>query len=91
MEKSDIDIAREIFDKFLKGETSRNGVAIPDCRGKETMVATRYGGDVIFSFFNNKTKKVKFDFVLEMSYNGERCWNGIFKKLIEIKAKLKQK
>jgi len=91
MERSRLDIPRDIFNKLLEGKTSRKGIAIPDCRGKETMVVTRYGGDVLLTFYDNKTKKQKFVFVLEMMHDRKWYWNMIFRRFAQIKAKLKQR
>jgi len=81
-------IAEQIFEDFLAGKTSRLGIAIPDCRKRETLVIVRYGGDVIMTIFDNKTKKPKFDFLMEMKRNNQQEWNKIFRRFVEIKAQL---
>lgn len=85
-----LDVARDIFNAMMEGKTSRKGVAIKDCRGKETMVVTRYGGDIILSFYDNETTELKFVFVVEMGTNNKLHWNDVFRRFVEIKAKLVQ-
>ena len=83
-----LDIAQQIFEDSLLGKTSRNGIAIKDCRGKETMVIVRYGGDVFMTVFNNETKQSMFDFLMEMKQNSQQNWSRIFRRFVEIKAQL---
>lgn len=82
------DIAQQIFEDSLLGKTNRNGIAIKDCRGKETMVIVRYGGDVFMTVFDNKTKKSIFDFLMEMKDHNQDNWSRIFQRFVEIKAQL---
>jgi len=84
-----LEITRGIFDAFLNKERNYNGLAISDCRGKETMVITRYGGDVIIAIFNNETKEREFEFVVEMAYNSESLYRRILYGFAQIKAMLK--
>jgi len=81
-------IAEQIFEDFLAKKTSRLGIAIPDCRGKETLIVLRYGGDVVMTIFDNKTKKPVFDFLMEMKRNNQQEWSKIFRRFVEIKAQL---
>lgn len=84
--------AREIYQKWKNERlTSREGIAITDCRAKETMVVTRYGGDIVFTFFDDQTGEFEFFFVVQMAKNSVKNWNDIFGKFAEIKAKLVQR
>lgn len=84
--------AKKIFDEWKKNRTSsRDGIAITDARAKETMVITRYGGDVLFAFFDDETGKLEFFFVVQMVSNNINTWNRIFTSLVELKARLIQR
>jgi len=83
-----LNIAEQIFEDSLLGKTSRYGIAISDCRKKETMIIFRYGGDIILSVFDNNTKQRMFDFVMEMKDHNQDNWSKIFQRFVEIKAKL---
>jgi len=86
-----LDIAEQIFEDSLAGKTSRLGIAIKDCRNKETMVVTRYGGDACLVFFDNKTKQVSFYFVVEMANNTKQKWCDVFQSFVQLRANLVQK
>lgn len=90
METEAIKKARNIFERWKLGWTSQEGIAISDCRTKEIMVITRYGGDVFFVFFDVITEEIKFFFLAEMTWNKRQYWNDILRRFVEIKAKLKQ-
>jgi len=83
------EIVKAIFEALIHGEKQREGIAIKDCRGKEIMVVTRYGGDIILSFFDVGSDVEKFTFVVEMTGNQKWYWTHILKRFVEIKAKLK--
>jgi len=83
-----LNIAEQIFEDSLLGKTSRYGIAISDCRKKETMIIFRYGGDIILSVFDNNTKQRMFDFVIEMKDHNQDNWSRIFRRFVEIKAQL---
>lgn len=83
------DKARRIFEDSLCEKTSRLGIAINDCRKRETMVVVRYGGDVAIMVFDNVTKQRKFDFIMEMTGNSQKTWSKIFQGFVGIKAQLK--
>lgn len=93
--KGSLDIIRQIFLDWKEGKTNKNGIAIPDCRNKEVMIVGRFGGDIIIAFFDDIVSKElelinpKFYFVMEMMQNSNYYWNEIFRRFIEIKAKLK--
>lgn len=85
-----IDIAKSIFEALLRGENSRDGVAIKDCRGKEVMVLTRYGGDIILTFYDVDGEKPKFRCVFEMTENTKKNFSKIFLRFVELKSLLRQ-
>jgi len=85
-----IDIAKSIFEGLLKGENSRDGVAIKDCRGKEVMVLTRYGGDILLSFYDIDGGKPKFECLFEMTENSKKNYSKIFLRFVELKSLLRQ-
>jgi hypothetical protein len=80
----------EVFENSLVGKTSRKGIAIKDCRKKETLVVVRYGGDVYMTIFDNETQQIMFDFVMQMSGNNQKNWSQIFRRFVEIKSHLVQ-
>lgn len=82
--------ARSILAQWKLGLTSKDGIAISDCRTKEVMVITRYGGDILFAFFDVITEEIKFFFVVEMTWNRREYWNDIFRRFVEIRGKLRQ-
>jgi len=84
------EIAKDIFDAFLRGETSREGVAIKDCRGKEVMVIIRYGGDILISIYDIDGGEPKLVCVFEMVENNQKNWAKIFLRFVEIKNLLRQ-
>lgn len=63
-------------------------VLIKDCRGKEDMILTRYGGDAMLSFYEGD--KLKFTTLFQMKKPYKRNWNKIVKLFEELKSKLVQ-
>lgn len=88
--KEKTNVERNVLDALLKGKTSRKGIAIKDCRNKEVMVVTRYGGDVLLSFFDIDGTEPKFVCVFEMDENNPKNWAKIFLRFVEIKNLLRQ-
>ena len=86
-----LEAAREIFEDSMLNKENPKGVAIVDCRVKETMVATRYGGDMIFVFFDNITKEQKFIFVAEMRKPRKKKWEEILTLIKKLKTKFIQR
>lgn len=84
---------RQLYLKWKNNKEykSFDGAVITDCRAKETMVVTRYGGDFMLSFFDNETDLLKFVFVAQMKRNSIHMWNSVLKKFYEIKSKLIQR
>lgn len=64
-------------------------VVIKDCRGKEDMVLTRYGGDAMLSFYEGD--RLKFITLFQMKKPHKQNWQKIVKLFEELKSKLVQK
>jgi len=84
------DWSEEVFNAFMQGQNSVNGIAIKNCVGTEVMTITRYGGDIKITIFDYKGK-ILFEFLAEMTKNHRRYWKQIFNSFAKIKAKLVQK
>lgn len=89
--RSSIDVAKLIFNALINEEINvdKHGIGIKDCRGKEIMIITRYGGDVLFTFFD-VGGNIKFISVFEMKRPYITNWAKILNLFVQIKRKLKQ-